>query len=657
MSRNSAVPLLIYSVLFTSATASAAQQDFSDLTLKELVAMDVFTSASLVPTQINKAPGTVYTFSRDDFNRYGVRRLDDLLQFVPGLQLNQYRKRHRSIWARGVLNRYNDKMVLLVDGVRVRQLYYNHFSLGDNLPLEYIETVEVILGPASSLYGANAFAGIISVTTRSFSNTEQLEAGLEAGSNRRGKGTALYNSKDLQLFASYLEQDAPFSSDRKSFIGGDSLQPLNEDYSNIHIKARPLPQLTLQLDYNRNKTPFLFIPSTQDAYIDSDYLNLSAHYEIGSIDEGQLKSSIYYQKDNTREYELEQLTQSLGYEEHQNATMAGASLTLLKQFDQHTLTGGLDWRYEKAERSDYTRNYHFASGFLPTPETGNLLSQPDITNNDYAAFVQDIWQIRPDLSLTIGGRYDYFEQFGGYFNHRTALVYTPDNQQTWKLQHGTAIRTPGFREYLKVLEGTSFIPPQVEAERIAMTELGYLYQWDEASLNINLFRSQIDDFIQEMPTPGPDSSDEYFANSDSVYRMRGAELLLNLRPTQKLNTRLGISYLETDADAGAQPYLASWSGSLQSDYQLSQNHLLGASLIYSSSRTDTNNWNDAADSFTTVNLFGSGRLTRELNYAFGVDNLFDKRVMDPAADFGKLHNNERSEREFWIRLQWNHDLL
>lgn len=657
MSRTSVIPLLINSVLFASSTASAAPQDFSDLSLKELVAMDVFTSASLVPTQVNKAPGTVYTFSRDDFNRYGVRRLDDLLQFVPGLQLNQYRKRHRSVWARGVLNRYNDKMVLMVDGVRVRQLYYNHFSLGDNLPLEYIETVEVILGPASSLYGANAFAGIISVTTRSFSNTEQLEAGLEAGSNQRGKGTAFYNSENLQLFASHLDQDAPFRADRKSFIGRDSLQPLDEDYSNIHIKAQPLPQLKLQLDYNHSKTPFLFIPSTQDAYIDSDYLNLSAHYETGSLNEGQLESSFYYQKDNTREYELEQLTQSLGYEEYQNATMAGASLTLLRQFNQHTLAGGLNWQYEKAERSDYIRNYHFASGFLPIPETGNLLSEPDITNNDYAAFVQDIWQIHPDLSLTIGGRFDYFEQFGGYFNHRTALVYTPDNQQTWKLQYGTAIRTPGFREYLKVLEGTSFEPPQVDAERIAMTELGYLYQWDEASVNINLFRSQIDDFIQEVPTPGPVSTDEYFANSNAVYRMRGAELLLSLRPTQTLNTRLGISYLETDSEDGALPYLASWTGSLQTDYQLTPNHLLGASLIYNSNRNDTNSFNDAADSFTTVNLFGSGKLTRELDYAFGVDNLFDKRVMDPAADFGKLYNNERSERELWFRLQWNHDLL
>lgn len=655
MSRNSVIPLLMYSVFFTSSTTSAAQQDFSDLSLKELVAMNVFTSASLVPTQVNKAPGTVYTFSRDDFNRFGVRRLDDLMQFVPGLQLNQYRKRHQSVWARGVLDRYNDKMVLMVDGVRVRQLYYNHFSLGDNLPLEDIETVEVILGPASSLYGANAFAGIISVTSRSFSDTEQLETGLEAGSNQRTKGTALYNSENLQLFASHLQQEAPFRSDRKSFIGGESLQPLDEDYSNIRIKVQPLPRLTLQLDYHRSETPFLFIPSTQDAYIDGDYLNLSAHYEVGSIEEGQLETTVYYQKDNSREYELEQTTQAQGYEEHQNGVMAGASLTLLRQLQEHTLAGGISWNYEKSERSDYTRNYHFSSGFLTPPETGNLLSRPGITNNDYAAFVQDIWQIHPDLSLTVGGRFDHFEQFGGYFNHRTALVYTPDSQQTWKLQHGTAIRTPGFREYLKVLEGTSFQPPQVDAERIAMTELGYLYQWDEASVNISLFNSHIDDFIQEEPTP--DDADEYFSNSNSVYRMRGAELLLNLRPTQKLNSRLGISYLETDTDDGALPYLASWTGSLHSDYQITPDHMLGASLIYYSNRPDTNSYSDAADSFTTVNLFGSGKLTRELNYSFGIDNLFDKKVMDPAADFGKQYNNEQSERELWLRLQWNHDLL
>lgn len=655
MLTNSTIPLVISSVLFAPALANAQQPDLSDLALKELVAIDVFTSASLIPTQLNKAPGTVYTFQREDFQRFGVRRLDDLLQFVPGLQINQYRKRHRSAWARGVLNRYNDKMVLMIDGVRVRQLYYNHFSLGDNLPLEYVDSVEVILGPASSLYGANAFSGIISVTTRRFSEANQVEASLEAGDNQRTKSTALYNSSNLQLFASHLDQEAPFSTDRNSFIGGNSLQPLDENYSNIHIKAQPYPRLILQLDYNRSETPFLYIPSTQDAYIDSDNLSLSAHYEAGSIDEGQLETTLYYQKDNTREYEREKLTQAQGYEEYQNGTMAGASLTLLKQYSPHTLAGGLSWQYEQAENTNYTRHYHYSSGFLTTPETGNLLSEPGIANNDYAAFLQDIWEISPEINLTAGGRYDHFEKFGGYFNHRTALVYTPDSQKTWKIQHGTAIRTPGFREYLKVLEGTLFKPPIVDAERITLTELGYRYQWDKANLNINLFKSRIDDFIQEVPTP--DDADEYFTNSSSVYRMQGVELLLNLRPTTKLNTHIGISYLETQTDDGSLPYLASWIGSLQTDYQLTPDHMLGASMIYNSNREDSNSFDDNAKSFATLNMFGSGRLTRELDYSFGIDNLFDKKVMDPAADFGTQHNNERSEREIWFRLQWNQDLL
>ncbi|MFT5816407.1 MAG: outer membrane receptor for ferrienterochelin and colicins [Psychroserpens sp.] len=69
------------------------------------------------------------------------------------MQLNQYRKRHQSVWAIGMLDRYNNKMVLMVDGVRFRHLYYGYFSLGDNFPLEKIEKVEVIMRPASSLYG------------------------------------------------------------------------------------------------------------------------------------------------------------------------------------------------------------------------------------------------------------------------------------------------------------------------------------------------------------------------------------------------------------------------------------------------------------------------------------------------------------------------
>jgi len=289
---------------------------FANMSLKELMSLEVFSAATLLPTEQAKAPGTAYSFDRTDFARLGVRRLDDLLAYVPGIQTSQYRKRHRSIWARGQLDRYNDKMVLMVDGVRRQHAYYGHFSLGDNFPLEKIEKVEIILGPASSLYGANAFAGIISVTTRAFSDHAHIEAGAEGASNGRGKGTLLYNSSKLQAFGSYLEQDAPFRQDRKSFIGGETLQPLDEDYANLFVKANPFEGLTLSMDYYRNNSPFLFIPDTQDAFIKEDSLTLTALYEVGDLEKGKLQANFYYTWDNAREWETERWTRTLGYREN-----------------------------------------------------------------------------------------------------------------------------------------------------------------------------------------------------------------------------------------------------------------------------------------------------------------------------------------------------
>ncbi|GAA0791739.1 hypothetical protein GCM10009109_21160 [Marinobacterium sediminicola] len=647
---------LLCTVSVTVQAAAPDGADFASLSLKELVSLEVFTSASLLPTQTSKAPGTVYTFSRKEFEHLGVRSLDDLMAFVPGLQSNQYRKRHRSIWARGLLDRYNDKMVLMVDGVRMRSLYYGHFSLGDNLPLESIEKVEVILGPASSLYGANAFGGIISVTTRDFSDTPEYNLTAEAADHQRLKGTLSYNSPTFQAFASHTQQDAPFRSDRLSFIGTEVLQPLDEDFSNFQLKGKPLPGLTLSLNYTDNSTPFLFIPSSQDAFVDEQLLTLAANYETGTIDTGRIESVLYYQQDHIKEYEIEQNTRALGYIEYQNATKAGASVTGLKRYGDHTLAAGLSWQHEQADDTSYTRFFHFSDGFLDPAETGNLLSKPGITNNDFALFVQDVWDISPELNLTLGGRYDEFDQFGGYFNYRAALVYTPDARQTFKAQYGTAIRTPTLREYLKVMEGTSFIPPVADAEEIRMMELGYIYQWDEANLSISLFRSQLDNFILEMPTP--DNADEFFSNSDDRYTMRGVEALFNARLSDRLNLRLGAAYLHSDApDSQELPYLASWTGSAQLDYRYLPHHNLGLSLIHNSTREDTNSFsNDAADHFVVTNLYAFGQINPSLSYTAGIDNLFDKKVFDPAADFGSQFNNERSERVIWLRLSWSGDL-
>lgn len=653
------VALTLFSLISGLTPISIFAQDksaseYTDLSLQALMKLDVFNAASLMPTSHAKAAGTVYSFNREDFVRLGVRRLDDLLQFVPGIQMNQYRKRHRTIWSRGLIDRYNDKMVLLVDGVRMQHLYYGHFSLGDNFPLEKVEKVEVIQGPASSLYGANAFGGIISVTTRDFSDAPQVETTVEAGNHQRRKATLQYNSSKIQAFASYLEQDAPFRDERQSFIGGETLQPLNETYKNVLVKARPLKGLTLIADYQQNDMPFLFIPSTQDAFIEERILNVSAHYQAGEVDSGRIEASVYYTRDDTREYEKEQVTQTLGYVENQKSDIRGARVTVFKRlFSDHVVALGATKQDEAARDMSYTRYFSYASGFISPPETGNLLSEPDIKNRDHSFYLQDVWDINPELTLTAGARYDKFEVFGGYYNYRGALVYSPNEQQNWKLMYGTAIRTPSFREYLKVLEGTTFVAPTPDPERIHSLELGYNYQWPRASLGVTLFRNVIEDYIHEVPTP--DGADEYFANSNEKWRMSGVESLLRYRVTDKLNMRLGVAYLDAEAeDSGKLPYLATWNSSLGLDYNLRPDQKIGLSLFYNSKRTDTNAYpDDDPGSFVLANVFASGHLYKAFKYRFGVDNLFDKKVYDPAGDFGGQYNTEKSEREVWLQIQWS----
>jgi len=647
--------------LFPFTTISHAQNKYEadelmTMSLDELMELEVFSAATRLPVEYSKAPGTVYKFNRDDFRRFGIRRVEELLQYVPGIQLNQYRKRHRSIWARGIIERYNDKMVLVVDGIQRRHLYYSHFSLGEEYPIENIENVEIIVGPASSLYGANAFAGLISITTRGFSNSAKAEIGAEIADNNRSKISASYSNDKVQAFASYLDHEAAFDDERKSFIGFDTEQPTDEYYGTFNIKAQPLKNLVLSLDYQKHKTPFLYIPSTQQAYIDTRSITAAVQYEYGNTDSGLYQFKGYYTQDRISEYEIEQQTRLDAYEENQDGIMTGVSLMASKILaEKHLFSIGASWEHDQADDFDFTRYWHFRDGFYDTPRSGSLLSNPDVNNNNQAVFFQDIWSINEQFDLTLGGRYDNYDSFGDHFNYRAALVYTPSATQVIKLLYGTATRTPTYREYLKVLD-TDFVAPVPDPEEMKTIELSYHQNWDNIAFTSTLYRNQFDEYIQEVQTP--DGEDEYFANSDDTWKMNGIEFLVKYAPLDKLNLHASLGYVHAKTSGtGKLPYVANWTGSFNADYNYYGRHFIGMSVVYNSDREDTNSKSeDDSDSFALVNLQLRGQINKQMQYTMGVNNLFDKKVYDPAADFGSRYNTERTEREVWARLTMKFDL-
>ena len=663
--------LLLLFIPLISFSSSEQENDYTEMSLQELMSLEIFTAASLLPTELKKAPGTVYSFDRNDFLRLGVRRLNELLEYVPGFQLNQYRKRHRSVWSRGMIDRYNNKMKLLVDGVPIQDVYYGHFSAGENLALEKIGKVEVIIGPASSLYGANAFAGVISVTTRGFIDSVKegskekkedayIETGIELGNHSRAKGTVFYNSEKLQGFLSYLDQDAPFDKDRKSFIGGDVSQPRDEQYKNLYLKAEPIKGLQLSFDYQYSDTPFVFFPEnaphdTKDN-TEENFYNLSARYEYGDLDEGRLETIAYYVDNQIKEVYKHDAGET-AYKEHRDSLYYGIKTTWLKQlFSDHTIALGGEWQHDEAKNMDYTRYWERNNVYLVPPDTGSLLSNDNEKNNDYALFAQDVWEINQQLTATISARYDAFDKFDNDANYRLAMVYTPTDQQTIKMLWGTAVRKPTYREYIKVLENTSFVPDRPETEKMETLELGYSYQWQDANISVTTFYNEFDDYLHEVPTP--DNKDEYFVNSDNTWRMYGAEMLSEYRVTSKLDLRTTLGWLKgKESGVGDLPYLAEWTASFLGDYQLYQSHHIVFSIFYNSDREDTNDQkftDDESDQFTTLNVHAYGKLLDKISYQVGVKNLTDEEVFDPAADFDDRYNNQRTERELWGKLTYTY---
>lgn len=179
-----------------------AQNDANELYVLELEdLMDIKVSSSTKSTlTIQKAPSVIRTFTKEDFQHFGFQTLSDVLNAVPGHQSELYRSNHRNIWVRGVQSRYNNKVLMLIDGMPYRDSFYGHISSNFAIPLEMIEKVEIINGPGSVLYGANSFAGVISITTKH--NTRDV--GASYGSFGTYQLYSSYATKHVSVFGKLL---------------------------------------------------------------------------------------------------------------------------------------------------------------------------------------------------------------------------------------------------------------------------------------------------------------------------------------------------------------------------------------------------------------------------------------------------------------------
>jgi outer membrane cobalamin receptor len=152
-------------------------------------------TASNTSEKIADAPAQMLVLTREQLIKRGYRSLLDFLKDLPGVDLSiAHGDTYFKAYFRGYRNTIGDAFLFMIDGVIFNDLYFNQTRSVIAMPLSFVEQIEIVYGPASSVYGPNATMGVINVITKKGQDVSHANS-LSGFASMTGAG---YGIADLQ---------------------------------------------------------------------------------------------------------------------------------------------------------------------------------------------------------------------------------------------------------------------------------------------------------------------------------------------------------------------------------------------------------------------------------------------------------------------------
>ena len=201
-----ASPLVAHAI----APTLAATPDITELSLEQLTNV-VVTSVSRREERLVDAPASIFVITAEDIRRSGATSIPEALRLAPNLQVARADNNQYAISARGYNNVLANKMLVLIDGRTVyTPLFSGVFWEAQDTMIADIERIEVISGPAATLWGANGVNGVINIRTFSAARTQGAYVAGVAG-NRETGAEARYGARmdggSWRMYAKYFDRD------------------------------------------------------------------------------------------------------------------------------------------------------------------------------------------------------------------------------------------------------------------------------------------------------------------------------------------------------------------------------------------------------------------------------------------------------------------
>jgi iron complex outermembrane receptor protein len=440
-------------------------------------------TASKVEERVEKTISTTSTITQADIRQVGARNLLDVLRLVLGIGVTQSAFGAREVEVRGVKSLFSEKVLFLLNGHPLDQnLQVGGATLTyDDLPVDTIKRVEVVRGPGSALYGANAFLAVINIITLGAEDVDGVQASAGWGSfdlqqYRASAGKRFDNGAQGVLHFNFADTNGigtPVPEDALTAQGLPSLAPGNSQLTETRY------DLEWQLGYEGFKLDGRFIHKRDGAFVgpnfdlsdqtrqnyDNYFIRLSHVWNLS--DRLAITTQAYHDYfdfDNLLQTQPDQFFRAA-----LNDTRTGAEVQgTFRWAPNNTLIGGVS--YAKEQQDDVSQQM----GSSPQDLGPFLPFSKNIGRDHWGLYFQDIWDPFASLRLTLGARYDEYSRFGGTFNPRLGFNWEFVKDYSLKFSYGTAFRAPAFGE-LSLINNPAFEGnPSLEPEEIETFEAGII---------------------------------------------------------------------------------------------------------------------------------------------------------------------------------------
>ncbi|MDD2828431.1 MAG: TonB-dependent receptor [Sulfuricurvum sp.] len=698
------------SVVLTTLLLSSLANASSDLDIMESLSMEEMlnipiSTATGTQKPLSLAPAIATIITDKQISESSARTLDEILAEVPGLNVyNGIGSLSGNYDIRGIRSKYNSQIMILMNGTTLQGVKTGAPIMRLNIPLSAVKRIEIIRGPGSVIYGANAFAGVINIITKDAEYlTDNSEAGIRYGSFDTKELWANYGAKNDNLSYAINFSAASSDGDSNRIMSVDA-QTLNDRTFSSNASNAPGPLNTHYERYNLNAN---FVKDDLELNIWGSLLTNAGTGEgiANALDPNgygknkRIQSDLYYRQKLSDTISLEHKV-SLSYqklETYLHVFPAGARLpigtdgnfggkpfsgfvtfsdgyigapgdeektagyeaTLLSEtFENHLirLSGG----YTFASYEPFTSG-NFGPGVIDgtvTPIDGTLTNltgtssnyMPNYVNRKNLFFsIQDEWLFTPNWNLTAGIRYDHFSDFGSAINPRLALVWQTSDTLTTKLLYGRAFRAPSFAELYAQNNPIGNGNPNLQPETIDTYELACdYYPTDKVRTTVNIYYYDAKNLINALGSS--------FANIGEQTG-NGLEYEINYKPIDTITLKAAYAYRNTKLKSTLKeaPDTPKQLGQINANWNFISTWIANTELFWVADRKraagDTRS--DIPD-YTLVNVSVTDKITKDLALNISVRNLFNRTIYDPspASSLGQLSDYQMPTRSIFAELRY-----